>query len=148
MSHARQQIREAIGTLLNTITGLTVFESRQTEKYADDDLPAATVLTLEDRVLPDTQPINSLDADRALTISIEVRAKHTTGIDDELDDLATSIEETLGADLTLSGLVRLILLDSTEIEIDDGSLERPVGLMKMTYSAIYRVSSDDVETIL
>jgi hypothetical protein len=148
MSHARQQIREAVETLLGTIVGLTVFASRQTEKYDENDLPAATVSTLSERMLEETAVINSLETSREIIITVELRAKHTTGIDDELDALAVSVEDVLGADETLGGLIDYFSLTQTDIEIDDGSLDRPVGLATLTYAGVYRVSASDVETIL
>lgn len=148
MSHARQQIREAVGTALSAIPTVTVFESRQTEKYDDNDLPAITVSTLADEIDLDQNSINELTQHRIISVTVECRAKQTTGIDDELDDLAVSVEDILGANETLGGLIDYFTLTGTELEIDDGSLERPVGLATLTYRGLYRVNAGDCETIL
>jgi len=173
MSHARQQIREAIESALSGIAGVTVFSSRQTEKYDEANLPAITINTLTERLLADSQSINDLESDRELILTIEIRGKEVTGIDDALDDIAVSIEDILGAGETWDidgsggggpgpgpgngpgqgpsdgpGWLKFIQLQGTDVEIDDGSLDRPVGLMTLTYVLVYRVSSADVETIL
>ena len=152
MSHARQQIREAIESALSGIAGVTVFSSRQTEKYDEANLPAITINTLTERLLADSQSINDLESDRELILTIEIRGKEITGIDDALDDIAVSIEDILGESEVFniggSQAVKFMQLQGTDVEIDDRSLDRPVGLMTLTYVLVYRVSSADVETIL
>lgn len=144
MAHARQQIRSAIESVLTglTTTSTRVFASRV---YPYDQVPCLGIWTTEDEQMLDAQ--TSTKQTRALTVMIEGRAKVNNTIDDTLDTIAAEVEAAIGTDDTIGGVVKRCDLIRTEIEIEDGA-ERPSGVVRMTWQAIYRTAKNDATTII
>lgn len=143
MPHARQQIREAVGTLLTGLvtTGPNVFESRV---YPHDKLPAIAIYTLNEAVEATTQEGNQT---RRLVLLVEGRAKVNSDVDDTLDDIAAEVETALLADQDLGGLIKILELSETEIELMD-DLEKPAGIIRPLFNVIYRANESDPSTLI
>jgi hypothetical protein len=62
-----------------------------------------------------------------------------------IDAIAVQIEESIGADFTLSGIAKQSVLTSTNIEFS-GETEQPVGIATLTFSVQYITSLTDVQT--
>lgn len=144
MSHARQQIREAIVTALKTITAFSnrVYPYRTTPHTV---LPDAIVYTLEDETLPDYDA-NGKEV-RDLTVAIVIRAKVTDDLDDTIDDLCVSVEKAMRTDETFGSRIKKLDHKKTSIEPKGGS-EKSVGLAVLEYMATYRINRSNPETII
>ena len=154
MSHARQQIREAIQSELTglTTTGSNVFVSRA-YPVNDESLPCLKIYNGPDEMVPEA---SSMGDNRAynLAIIIEVKVRPAadvddglTNYDDLLDTICAEVQAALTADDTLGGLVKDMDLVSTEFEADDET-ENETGSATMVWSSLYRIDRTDPETII
>jgi len=150
VSHARTQIRQAVIALLkgNTSAGNNVFEARV---YPIDDpkLPALLVYTKLE-TLGEQSMSRPRTQQRELRLSIEVYVKAQSKIsgrkvDEDTDALALEIEQLIAADVTLGGLVKDIVLDTTETQFSDDG-ERPVAVAVMNYAILYTVKEHQPQT--
>jgi len=144
--HARQQIREAIATLVTGLstTGATVYQSRV---YPIDTLPSLSVYSLNEEV-EDTQQNGAQT--RVLTVVIEGRVKAVSNYDDTLDTIAEEVETAIMADQFLSALsadVKLTELQETTIELYE-DLEKPCGVVSLRFHVLYRVNESDPSTLI
>jgi hypothetical protein len=147
MSHARTQIRQAVIALLkgNTSAGNNVFEARV---YPIDDpkLPALLVYTKLE-TLGEQSMSRPRTQQRELRLSIEVYVKARSKVDEDTDALALEIEQLIAVDVTLGGLVKDMVLDTTETQFpDDG--ERPVAVAVMNYAILYTVKEHQPQTLV
>ena len=144
MAHARKQIRDQ---LMTTLTGLTTTESRvfNSRVYDHDALPCISVYTLSEELGEESQNKQF----RMLNVMVEVRAKATDSLEDDLDKIGAEIEDAIFAngDTTLSNTCKDFDYDGLDIELS-GEAEQPFGLMTMRFMAMYRVNKTDVETII
>ena len=147
MIHARTQIRGAVATLLknNTQAGANVFEARA---YALDDpkLPALLVYTKQETV-GQTSMSYPRTQHRELQVSIEAYVKARGKVDDDTDTLALEIEQLIAADTSLGGLVRDVVLDTTETLISDEG-EKPIAVAVMNYAVLYTVKEHEPQTLI
>lgn len=118
MTHARTAIRKTVISLLKNSAlasriGNHIYESR-------------------------VHPIdNPRSQTRQLTLIIEAYAKENGSIDVIADSLSLEIEEILSLDHTLGGMVKDIILNSTEINLS-GEGDRPIAVATLTYHITYR----------
>ena len=143
MSHARQQIREALATQLSSAGISNVTQSRV---RTFQTLPSVNVLSTSESIAPEISTAGMVQA-RELEISVEVRAKGTSNVDDSLDGIAVDIEVAIMADPTLGGLAHYAELLATEVEFDDEA-EKPTGLLAMTWQVTYMVNASNPEVAL
>jgi hypothetical protein len=147
MSHARTQIRQAVIALLkgNTSAGNNVFEARV---YPIDDpkLPALLVYTKLE-TLGEQSMSRPRTQQRELRLSIEVYVKARGKVDEDTDALALEIEQLIAADVTLGGLVKDMVLDTTETQFSDDG-ERPVAVAVMNYVILYTVKEHQPQTLV
>lgn len=147
MSHARQQIRDAVFTQLGTSIGGGVGSNKfKSRVYPHDTLPCVSVYTRNDQVDVDSSAMGD-SRGHVLEIVVECRVKATTGYDDTLDDIASSVESLIAADTTLNDRVKDIDLISTIIDLSDES-DQPTVLGVMTFETIYRYERTDPERII
>lgn len=147
MTHARTQIRQAVVNLLkdNTAAGSRVYASRV---YALDDpkLPALLVFTPQEGMgnpsmqRPRTQQRN-------LQLVIEGYVKARGDIDAEADALALEVEQIIGADPTLGGLVKDAMLDTSTTQLS-GEGEKPVAIISLTFAVLYCVKENAPQTLV
>jgi hypothetical protein len=135
MTHRRQEIRDAVVTMLSGLAGGRVYSNRELAIEADS-LPAINVYTVEEDAAPFTASQKTYR--RTLTLVIDVLAKNVDDavLDNTLDDLAESVEAALVADTTASGKAIDTRLTSTTVT-RDSSGEVPIGVLKLTYQAVY-----------
>ena len=145
--HARTQIRKAAITLLksNTAAGDNVFEAR-VYSLNEPKLPALLVYTKQETV--GEQSISRPRThQRELMLTIEAYVKARGNVDELTDDLALEVEQLIATDPTLGGLVKDIVLDTTETQFSDDG-ERPIAVAVLTYSILYVVKENAPEAPL
>ncbi len=123
------------------ITGARVYDSRI---YAVDftELPSINVMA-QAEVLEVSNLTAPRDMDRTVEILLVVRVKANNHYADLLDSIGAEIEAALSTDLTLSGLVKDIMLTGATFEFEAG--EEPIGKMEYTYSVDYRTKENNAE---
>lgn len=143
MSHARQQIREAVATLVTglTTTGSNVFQSRVYRLQASE-LPALLVYTNTETVERSHMTSGLV---RELTLRVEGIAKALANIDDTLDTIGAEVEAALGGQEPAG--VEDLVLQSADVTIN-GEGEQQVGAIVMDYLVRYRTNEAAPETIL
>ena len=145
MAHVRQQIRDRIASILTTSVTLVSSRVYQSRVYplTEAQLPAVTVYTGAET--SGLQTIGTKTLMRTANIHIDVYAKATADLDDDLDAIAVQIEEAIAGDFTVNGLAKDAVLISTDIDFS-GETEQPVGMARLTFAVRYITAIDDVET--
>lgn len=145
MAHVRQQIRERIASVLTTSVTLVSSRVYQSRVYplTEAQLPAVTVYTGAET--SGLQTIGTKTLMRTANINIDVYAKATADLDDDLDAIAVQIEEAIAGDFTVNGLAKDAVLISTDIDFS-GETEQPIGMARLTFAVRYITAIDDVET--
>lgn len=140
--HRRKKIRDAIVTLVTGLatTGVNVSTGRV---YPLDTsrLPWLDVTTTQDDL--DTVMISGApySVSRLLTVEITAREGGDVYID-TLDQIALEVEQALGTDVKLGGLISDMNLVSSSLT-REAEIETPVGELVMEYSCRYDVGSID-----
>lgn len=144
-NHVRQQIREALATVLTglTTTASRVYQSRLVQLEADE-LPALLIATNSESVEV-LDFVTNPTLGRALTIDVTAVAKAVSNLDDTLDKVIKEVEIAISASNTLGGLVRDVVLTGIEIEMN-AEAEVPTGQAVLTFNANYytRAQAPDV----
>lgn len=137
MSHVRKQIRDYFASQLSgeTAAGTRVFASR-IYPIATDKLPAVLVYASTEES-EETAFSKSRVQDRTVGVVVEGYVKAKTTFDDDLDNLARQVEETILDDPSLGGLAKDTTLATTEAEYS-GDGETPVGTIRLTFQVNYR----------
>jgi hypothetical protein len=146
VSHARQQIREKIGTILTTANAASVISQSRVYPIPPDTTTAALIYTNTEVVL-ETTLTRPRKQTRELTVVIEAVARSVTNLDDALDTLCVTIEEAIANNRTLDTLAKDIALVDTSIT-HDFSGDAPIGNARMQFRVLYRTAENDVETII
>lgn len=145
MSHARQQIREAVETALAGITSATKYTSRV---YPLISLPAISIYTRREDADDENELLNTTRRyTRRLELTVEIAAEAISGVDDTVDTLAVSVEEALESDRTLGGACTDIRQLSWSMDLS-GDAEKPIALARLVYEIWYRTLATDVENAL
>ena len=147
MSHTRQQIRDAAVTLLTglTTTGSKVYASR-IYPMQDANLPGLCVYTSSEEIDEELGKVEHIQY-RNLTLTVEGYGKLTSGLDDQLDTIASEVETALLADQFFSGLLQGLDLVSIETEITEEA-EQPIGVVRLTFNAHYLTTEGTPGTAL
>lgn len=147
MSHARQQIRDAVVTAVTGLatTGSNVFRTR-VHPLEEQMLPALLVYTLDETSEPDAMG-SSRGLDRSLRVAVEVAVQQLADIDNTMDTIAAEVETAIAANTGLAALVRDISLDSTTIVRSGEGEQRALG-MQMAFTALYRTRRGAPETLI
>jgi hypothetical protein len=146
VSHARQQIREKIGTILTTANAASVISQSRVYPIPPDTTTAALIYTNTEVVL-ETTLTRPRKQTRELTVVIEAVARSVANLDDALDTLCVTIEEAIANNPTLDTLAKDIALVDTSIT-HDFSGDAPIGNARMQFRVLYRTAENDVETII
>ncbi len=146
MTHAREQIRDAIASELIglTTTRKNVFTSR-VHPITDNELPCLLVFTRAEAstLITMGQPRR---IERDLTVMIVGCVKMNTAYDDKLDKIAVEVEQAIYNSASLKATLHDIFLSDTEIELT-GEAEKPVAMISMSYVAKYHTLENTPETI-
>jgi len=82
-----------------------------------------------------------------LTLAIEVVSRDSARLDDRLDVLCANVENAIGADPTLAGMVKdCALTDTVVTHSFDG--DAPIGSARMQFRIMYRTSELDAGSII
>jgi hypothetical protein len=148
MTHARTSIRKTVISLLKNsalqkTVGDRIYESRV---HPIDNPPAILIYTPQEQIIeysigfPRTQT-------RQLTLIIEAYAKANANIDMISDSLSLEIEEILGHDQTLGGMIKDLSLNSSEtIFSSDG--DKPIAVATLTYHITYRTKENSPHKLI
>ena len=146
MAHVRKQIRDRMATTLTS--GVALVSSRiyisRTYPVTSANLPALTVYAGSETSSLVTIGI-SKTLQRTLSVNVDVYARATSNLDDDIDAITVQVEEAIAADFTVNGLAKEALLISTDIEYS-GEAEQQIGIAHMVYDVLYHTSIADVET--
>jgi hypothetical protein len=138
VSHKRQTIRNAVATVLANLTtsGARVYKGHVYPSGASC-LPGLNITTPKDHRSDDYSGNRKMQV-RMLTVAVELRAKPPVGttVQDQLDTMCSEVETAIMADTTLGGLVHWIEPLDEDAGLT-GTLERPAGLLTMTFEAQY-----------
>lgn len=146
MAHQRKLIRQAaVAKLIAAATsaGARVYPTR-VAPLRKDLLPAIAVYTEDEEVDPDSEGTSTRELKRYVELVVEGYVAHTSALsaDDGMDDLAEQIEAAIDADPNLNSTVgdHGCFLERTETGFADGSSDPLIGVVKLTYRALYRTS--------
>ena len=136
MAHARQTIREQVGTTLTGLstTGSNVFQSR-VYPLQESNLPALLIYTKEESSEAIVMGSNRV-IERELTLAVEAYVKTNTNSDDTIDTIAEEVETAIGADSTLNNKAKDVFLVSTDINYV-GEGENPVAVATLNFLVSY-----------
>jgi hypothetical protein len=142
MAHARQTIREQVGTTLTglTTTGSNVFQSR-VYPLQDSNLPALLIYTKEESSDAIVMGSNRV-IERELTLAVEAYVKTNSNSDDTIDTIAEEVETAIGADSTLNNKAKDVFLVSTDINYV-GEGENPVAVATLNFLISYCTDEND-----
>ena len=145
MAHMNQQIRDRVA---NIIGALPFFSGRvyKMRSYALDEakLPAAVVYTNSQSSSLVSIGFRTLQGSLNLTVDIHIKGSNAT-IVNEIDDACVLIEDAIGSDFSLNGLVKSCVLTETDVDINVEG-EKPTASARLSYVAEYVTSIADVET--
>jgi hypothetical protein len=142
MAHARQTIREQVGTTLTglTTTGSNVFQSR-VYPLQESNLPALLIYTKEESSEAIVMGSNRV-IERELTLAVEAYVKTNSNSDDTIDTIAEEVETAIGADSTLNNKAKDVFLVSTDINYV-GEGENPVAVATLNFLVSYCTDEND-----
>lgn len=142
MAHARQTIREQVGTTLTGLstTGSNVFQSR-VYPLQESNLPALLIYTKEESSEAVVMGSNRV-IERELTLAVEAYVKTNTNSDDTIDTIAEEVETAIGADSTLNNKAKDVFLVSTDINYV-GEGENPVAVATLNFLVSYCTDEND-----
>ncbi len=149
MTHSRTAIRRTVISLLKKNSDLKravsdrVYESKV---YPIDITPSIIVYTPNEQIIDYTISYPRTQT-RQLTLIIEIYAKENTSIDQISDSLALEVEDILGRDQTLGGMVKDIALHSSET-ILSGDGDKPIAVTTLTYHIIYRTKENSPHKLI
>ena len=146
MSHARQQIREKVAAVLTAANAAAVISQSRVYPLPPDSTTVALIYTNTETVL-ETTLTAPRKFTRELTLMIEAVARKVSDLDDQLDTLCVNIEEAIGANHTLDGLVKDCMLTDTTIT-HDFSGDTPIGNARLQFRVLYRTAENDSETLI
>lgn len=145
MAHVRKQIRDKFSQILSA--GVPLVSSRvygsRVYPLTEAKLPAITVYAGGEASELNTMGLKTLS--RTLSVSVDVYARATQTLDDDLDAICVQVENAIAAQYTLNGLSKNTVLSSTDIDFS-GDAEQPVGVARLTFDVLYHTSIDDAET--
>ena len=145
MAHMNQQIRDRVADIVGA---LPFFSGRvyKMRSYALDEakLPAAVVYTNSQSSSLVSIGFRTLQGSLNLTVDIHIKGSSAT-IVNQIDDACVLIEDAIGSDFSLNGLVKSCVLTETDVDINVEG-EKPTASARLSYVAEYVTSIADVET--
>lgn len=133
-NHIRRQIRERVATLVTglTTTGARVYESK-VYALAAGELPCLLVYALNEDT---SKPVlcHPGELDRTIVVAVEAVATSTGDLEDVLDGICKEVEIAMATDFYLSNLAKDVQLTRTELQLQGGDTEKPIGAARMTWT--------------
>ena len=136
MSHARQQIRDAVATAVTGLatTGSNVFKTR-VHKLEQQSLPAVIVYTLQEDAQRET--LSPRKQSRMVRVALDIAVQQIDAADAALDMIAAEIEVAVEAAWQGRAgaweFIRDITLNSTAIAMTGEGEQRALGMV-LTYT--------------
>ncbi len=141
MAHKREEIRKAVLALLNTPVSMVYPTDAGANVYANrvaplwqSELPAILIYVRNETAV--RRALNSRQSLRNLNLVIEAYAEANDAVDDQLDDLATQIENIISANPSLTATALGAVLTETEITLDDSG-EKLLGKLTLNFEVQY-----------
>lgn len=143
MSHARQQIRDAV---IVAVTGLATTEGRvfagRIYPLQAAELPGLCVYTLEET----SELVTRTTIMRELQVVVEAYIKASDNYEDAVDTVAAEVEAAIAGDAALNALVKDIHPAGFQKDlIRDG--DKPIAIGVMAFMCRYTTPENDAETI-
>ncbi len=146
MSHARRTIRDRVVQILEAAEVAQTVSASRVHPLPADVLAAALVYANSESVTGTTLTYPRT-YHRELQLVIEVVSRDTRHLDDRLDNLCANVENAIGADHTLGGLVKDCQLTDTALTMSfDG--DAPIGAARMVYRTLYMTSETDAGSVV
>ncbi|MCP4829812.1 MAG: hypothetical protein GY889_13160 [Proteobacteria bacterium] len=149
MAHARQQIREAVGTALTGLstTGSNVFESR-IYNFDEASLPGLNIMTTTEEVDEElcARSSSGFLLVRRLGVEVSAYVMATLNSDDQVDTICAEVETALSTDGALLAMVKELTLRSTEVELL-AEAEKPIAKATLTFEAMYATLEQSPEVL-
>jgi len=145
MSHARQQIRDAVTAALVSVTATV--QKQRIWVLQQDELPLVGVYTsTEEDSLDEGASFGTLF--RSLEVKVDLAVAGSTGEQslNDLDDLAVEVETDLGADRQLVNIMELLPVSTDVEQTTEG--DSVISRMTMTFEAMYRTEIGKPEVII
>jgi hypothetical protein len=146
VSHARQQIREKVAAILTTANAAAVISQSRVYPLPPNSTTVALIYTNLETVF-ETTLTSPRKLTRELTLVIEAVARKVNDLDDQLDSLCQVIENAIGNNNTLDGLVKDCILTDTTIT-HDFSGDAPIGNARMQFRVLYRTAENVSQTLI
>jgi hypothetical protein len=148
MSHARRTIRERVVSILEAAQVADQVHASRVYPLAAGTVSAALVYTNSEIVSDASSTLTApRHLGRELVMVVECVARDSRHLDDRLDNLCANVENAIGADNTLGGLVKdCILLDTAITHTFDG--DAPIGSARMQFRVQYRTSEADAGSVI
>ena len=146
MGHARQDIRDAVYSILTTAAVADTVSKSRVYPMAANTVTAALIYT-NTEVVTETTLTYPRKFNRELTLVVECVARDSDYLDDRLDRLCEAVENAIGADNTLGGVVKDCVLSDTQVTLDFSG-DAPIGSARMQFRVSYRTAETDAGTII
>lgn len=146
MAHAREQVRNAVVSVLTTAAVATTISKSRVWPIAAKSNSVVLVYTNSESI-PQTTLTYPRKFEREMNLVIECVARDISTLDDRLDDLCEAVEDAIGADHTLGGVVKDCVLTDTQITLDSTG-DAPIGSARMQFRVLYRTAETDAGTII
>lgn len=146
MTHARQQIREKVAAILTTANAAALIAQSRVYPLPPNSTTVALIYTNTETIV-DTTLTAPRKLNRELILVIEAVARKVSDLDDQLDTLCQTIENAIGNNHTLDGLVKDCVLQDTDIT-HDFSGDAPIGNARMQFRVLYRTAENASQTLI
>lgn len=145
MAHIHNQIRDRVAALVGA---LPFFSGRvyKMRSYALDDakLPAAVIYVNGAATSLVTIGLKTLMGTMQVIVDLHIKGDSAT-IANQIDDVSVLVEDAIGGDFQLNGLVKSCVLDSVAITIGVEG-EKPLASARLSYAVEYVTVISDLET--
>jgi len=146
LNHVRAQLRHAVRNRLGQLptTDGRAYASRV---YSYDIVPAIGIWTLLEEINEEYMLLaaDRFSSQRMCTLVVEIRAKKSDKVDDELDQISAEVEAAMAEDETWGGLAVQTLYLGFESEMDSEA-EQPAGVLRQSYRLVYNIDQTDPTT--
>jgi hypothetical protein len=146
MAHARTQVRNAVVSMLQTAAVADTVSKSRVYPIPADTVSMALVYTNAEAI-PQTTLTYPRKFERELNLVVECVARDSDYLDDRLDRLCEAVENAIGADNTLGGVVKDCVLSDTQVTLDFSG-DAPIGSARMQFRVSYRTAETDAGTII
>ena len=147
MAHVRQLIRDNVITAVTSLstTGANVYRTRIYPLEAGN-LPGLCVYTSGEDSAADTMT-GTRGMERSCDIIIEAFVRAVSNYDNTMDTISAEIEAAMATDVTRGGNAKDTVLVRSEFELSDEG-DRPLAMVRLTYSVLYRTAINDATVAL